>query len=132
MSMKTILKRIGFGIILWAVGYFLAIPLLPLMQTDPQAFKALVTAIMAVVTSVLAVFYFLDVRGDYFKESLKLAATWVLVSWIMDVVALLPFSHQTLPQYFLQIGVEYIGMMAPFIALGYLLEKKIGGATPSR
>ena len=123
-GMKEWGKRIGFGIILWAVAYAASIPLLPLAQTDPSAFKSLVISVASVLSSIITVVYFLGIRANYLRESFVVAAVWLVVNWVLDFVALLPFTHQTLPQYFLEIGLSYIGFMAPIIAIGYLLEKK--------
>lgn len=124
--MKPILKRIGYGVILWAVPYGASIPLLPVMESSPMTFKALMVFIGSIVGAVLAVYYFLSVEENYLRESVVLACTWLVVNWALDFVALLPFSHQTLPQYFMEIGIEYIGFMAFVIGIGYLLEKKCG------
>lgn len=122
--MKPTLKRIGYGVILWAVPYGASIPLLSVMESAPMTFKALMVFIASIVGAVLAVYYFLSVEKNYLREAVVLACTWLVVNWVLDVVALLPFSHQTLPQYFMEIGIEYIGMMALIIGIGYLLEKK--------
>lgn len=122
--MKPTLKRIGYGIILWTVSYGASIPLLPVMESAPMTFKALMVFIGSIVGAVLAVYYFLSVENNYLREAIVLTCTWLAVNWVLDVVALLPFSHQTFSQYFMEIGIEYIGMMAPIIGIGYLLEKK--------
>ena len=122
--MKAWSTRIGFGIILWTVTYAASIPLLPLSQSDPSAFKSLVIALSTVLSSIITVVYFQSVPARYLREAGIVAITWVLTNWMLDLVALLPFTHQTLPQYFLEIGLSYIGFMAPIIAVGYLLDKK--------
>ena len=122
--MKEWAKRIGFGIILWAVTYAASIPLLPLSQSDPQAFKSLVIAVSTILSSIITVIYFRSIASKYFREAILVAITWVIVNWALDFVALLPFTHQTLPQYFLEIGLAYIGFMAPILAVGYLLDRK--------
>lgn len=124
--MKLILKRIGYGVILWAVPYGASIPLLPIMESAPMTFKALMVFIGSITGAVLAVYYFLSVEKNYLREAVVLACIWLGVNWALDFVALLPFSHQTLPQYFMEIGIEYIGFMALVIGIGYLLEKKCG------
>jgi len=53
-----------------------------------------------------------------------LATTWAVLNWAFDLVALLPFTHQTLPQYFLEIGIEYLASCAYVIAVGVLLKAK--------
>lgn len=123
-GMKNTLKRLGLGTILWAVCYAAAIPLLPINAQDPMIFRSLMFVIGAVVSSVLIVYYFLGVQKDYLRESVLLGVTWLAVNWFLDIVALIPFTQQSIPQYFMQLGVEYIGMLAPILAIGYLLHKK--------
>lgn len=118
------IKRLGYGLALWAVTYAVAIPLLPVQKADPIAFKAIVMSIALVVSSVVIVLYFKTVMKDYFSESIKVAVTWTLLNWILDIVALLPFTHQSLPTYFFQIGIEYAAGAAPILAVGYLLQHK--------
>lgn len=122
--MKIWGKRVGFGVILWAVCYVIAIPLLPVNAYDPQIFRSLMFALSSITASVIAVVYFSGVHEKFLREAVLLGLTWVVVNWVLDVVALLPFTHQTIPQYFMQLGIEYIGMIAPIIAIGFLLQKK--------
>ncbi len=121
----TILKRVGFGIVLWAIPFSASIPLLSLNESDPLAFKALMVLIGTTTGSVLAAYYFLTVERDYVQEGILLGGTWIGVNWLLDIVALLPFTHQTIAQYFAQIGIEYIGMLAPTVAIGYVLQRKV-------
>lgn len=122
--MKQWGKRIGFGIVLWAVTYAASIPLLPLKETSPDGFKSLVISIASVLSAVITVIYFMGVKENYLRESFVVALAWLVVNWLLDFVALLPFTGQTLPQYFLEIGLSYIGFMAPVLAIGYLLDRK--------
>jgi len=73
-------------------------------------------------------YYFLGVEGGYLREGIVTATTWIIVNWGLDVIALLPFTHQTLPQYFMEIGIEYLGMFGPLTAIGYLLERNAARA----
>jgi uncharacterized membrane protein YpjA len=118
------IKRTGYGIALWAVPYALSIPLLPLMKSDPLVFKNIMAITGLVLGSILAILYFRSVERNYLEESALLAVTWVVVNWILDFGGILPFSHQTISEYFTQIGIEYIGIMAPIVAIGYLLDLK--------
>ena len=49
----------------------------------------------------------------------------MIVNWILDYVALLPFTKMSLARYFMEIGVEYIGMVVLTVAIGYVLQKKL-------
>jgi hypothetical protein len=38
------------------------------------------------------------------------------------------FVKLSMDRYFLQIGFEYLGMFAPTLAVGYMLERRLGGS----
>ena len=124
--MKSSLRRVGFGVILWGVPYVAAIPMLALNKSDPLTFKAMEVSIASLTMAVLLIAYFSKVSGRYLREAVLLAVTLVVVNWLLDFVGLLPFTHQTLPQYFSQIGIEYAASGLLVVAFGYVLEKKTG------
>ena len=118
------MKRIGYGLILWVIPYVTAIPLLSLMKRDLIFFKTIMMLEGALMGVVLTVWYFLEVKGGFLREGLSLAAVWILVGWLMDFVALLPFAELTLSRYFLEIGLRYLAITAPTVAVGFVLERK--------
>ncbi len=125
------MKGIGYGAILWMSPYVTAIPLLSLMKTDLLLFKTIMMLEGALVGAALMVWYFLDVKGEYLREGIRLAVVWVLVGWLSDFVALIPFAELTLPRYFIEIGLRYLAIAAPTVAVGFVLERRARPATPS-
>ncbi len=125
------MKGIGYGAILWMSPYVTAIPLLSLMKTDLLLFKTIMMLEGALVGAALMVWYFLDVKGEYLREGIRLAAVWMLVGWLLDFVALIPFAELTLPRYFIEIGLRYLAIAAPTVAVGFVLERRARPATPS-
>ncbi len=117
-------RRIGYGIALWAIPYAVSIPLLSLRTSDPLVFKSILVVVATILESLLAVLYFKKIQGDYLRESIILAVTWMVVNWLLDFAGIIPFAGISVARYFMEIGVEYIGMAAPVLALGYLLELK--------
>lgn len=126
--MRQWLRRLGTGFVLWAVPYAAAVLLLPVHQSAPFVFKALEVSIGGVTMAALIVLYFRKVEGDFLHESIRLAVTWAVLNWALDVVALLPCTHQSLGQYFMEIGIEYAAFATFVIAAGYLLQLKTGRA----
>ena len=59
------LKKIGYGVILWAIPYVTAIPLLPLMRSDQGFFKTIMIVEGSIVGAVLAVMYFRTVERAF-------------------------------------------------------------------
>lgn len=123
------MKRIGYGLMLWVIPYVTAIPLLSLMKSDLIFFKTIMMLEGALVGAVLTARYFFEVKGGFVSEGLRLAAVWILVGWLMDFVALLPFAELTLSRYFIEIGLRYLAIVAPTVAVGFVLERKAGQVT---
>jgi hypothetical protein len=123
---QSMLKKIGFGIVLWAVPFVVAIPLFPLMQSDPTFFKTIMIVVGAATGAVLAARYFVRVEGDFLRASVLLAVVWIALSWILDFAVLLPLSGMAPGRYFIEIGLRYLAIVAPAVALGYVLHARSG------
>jgi hypothetical protein len=118
------LKKIGYGLILWVIPYVTAIPLMGLMKTDLIFFKTIMVVEGALVGGILSALYFQGVRGGFLREGVITSVVWMFVNWGLDLVALLPFTGHTIPRYFIEIGALYVAMAAPLVAIGYVLEQR--------
>lgn len=118
------LKRIGYGLILWVIPYVTAIPLVGLMQSDLIFFKTIMIVVGGIAAGVLSALYFRGVTSRFLREGVITSVVWILVNWALDVVALLPFSGHTIPRYFIEIGARYLAIVAPLAAIGYVLEQR--------
>jgi hypothetical protein len=125
------LKKIGFGIILWAVPFLVSIPLVPLMQSDQTFFKTIMIVVGTVTGGVLAALYFVRVERDFLREGVLVAVIWIAVSWILDFAVLLPLAGYSPGRYFLEIGLRYLAMAAPPVAIGYVLQARAAKSGPS-
>jgi uncharacterized membrane protein YpjA len=119
------LKKIGYGLILWVIPYVTAIPLMGLMQTDLIFFKTIMIVEGAIVGGILSALYFLEVTSQFLREGLITSAVWIVMNWVLDFVALLPFSGHSIPRYFIEIGARYLAIVASLVAIGYVLEPKM-------
>jgi uncharacterized membrane protein YpjA len=120
------MKKIGYGLILWVVPYVTAIPLLPLMKSDLIFFKTIMVVEGALLGGVLAALYFNEVQKDFLREGMIVATVWIVLNWFLDFVALLPFSGHTVSRYFLEIGLRYFAIMSPVCAIVYVLHERMG------
>jgi uncharacterized membrane protein YpjA len=118
------MKKLGYGLVLWVIPYVTAIPLLGLMKSDLIVFKTIMIVEGAMVGAVLTALYFIGVKKDFLYEGIVSAIVWIAVNWLLDFVALLPFTELTLPRYFLEIGLRYLAIVAPTVAVGYVLERR--------
>jgi len=119
------LRKIGYGFIVWVVPYVSAIPLLGLMQSDLIFFKTLMILVGGLTGAVCITLYFMKVDRDYLQEGIWLGVVWLVLNWLLDFVALLPLSKMPYLQYFKEIGLRYLVMPAMSIPVGYVLSKKI-------
>jgi hypothetical protein len=119
------LRRLGYGVVAWVVLYVTAVAVMGLMVTDRIAFQTVMVVEGALVGSWLAYRYFRQVNTGFLREGVVLGATWVATNWLLDFVALLPFSEMTLWRYFVEIGFRYIGMFATTVTVGCVLWDRI-------
>ena len=126
MHGQAMFRRIGYGLIAWIIPYATALMLLPLRQRDPEFFRTIMIVEGSLGGAFLTVLYFETVTSHYLREGFLLATTWILVNWALDMIGVVPFAHLTMDRYFLWIGFEYLGMFAPTLAVGYLLERRLG------
>lgn len=120
------LRKAGYGVVLWAIPYAVAVPLLPLMRSDQTFFKTIMVVCGAAVGGALAAHYFRTVERDFLREGLVLGLVWIAVNWLLDAVALLPFAGLTVARYFLEIGLRYLAILPMTLAIGYVLERRSG------
>ena len=118
-------NRLVYGAILWLIPYVTAIPLMPLIQSDNALFKTIMIVEGALVGAALTAHYFQGIERRYLYEGILLAVVWIALNWLLDLLALLPFTKQTLPRYFAEIGLRYLAIAAPALAVGYVLEVKL-------
>jgi hypothetical protein len=123
--MYTMIKRLGYGVVVWAVPYVTALPLLPLAQRDPIFFGTIMIVEGSVVGTILALAYFDGVTGRYVTEGLVLGAVWMVENWALDFVGILTFNHMAVSRYFMEVGLRYVPMIAVTTAIGYALSKGI-------
>lgn len=50
-----------------------------------------------------------------------LAAIRITFNWLLDFAALLSFTHQTVPRYFMEIGLRHLVVAATTAAVGYVV-----------
>ena len=119
------LKKIGYAIVLWAIPYVTSIPLLPLLRSDPFFFKTIMIVEGSIVGGILAATYFMGVKRDFLREGITLAVVWIVVNWILDYGGVVYFTHMPVARYFIEIGLSYLAMAAPTVAIGYVMEKRL-------
>lgn len=118
------LKKVGYGLILWVIPYVTTIPLMGLMQTNLILFKTIMIVEGTIVGGVLSALYFQGVTSQFLREGLITSAVWIVMNWVLDFVALLSFSGHSVSRYFMGIGDRYLTIAAPLVAIGYVIEDR--------
>lgn len=119
------LMRLACGASLWLIPYVTAIPLMPLIHSDNTFFKTIMIVDGALLGAAQTAHYFLAVERDVLRDGLLFAAVSIALNWLLDIVALLPFTKQTLPRYFMEIGLPYLAIAASAVAVGYVHDKRV-------
>lgn len=123
--MKTLFRQLGYGMIVWAVPYATSLTMLPLIQRDPIFFGTIMIVEGSIVGTALAVAYFEHASHPDTRHGLILGTVWMIENWLLDFVAVVPFTHTTIARYFLNIGLRYVPMIAIAAAIGYAWKKRV-------
>jgi len=108
------------GIVGWAIAYVAAIPLLGYSDWIHSA----ESIIMAFFGMIFAAYIFFQLDGKYAKNGLLMGLIWMVIGWVLDHVALLPFMESTFEYYFATIGLTYISIPVMTTIFGWALDKK--------
>lgn len=126
--MKSMIQRLGYGVIAWAVPYATSLTLLPLIQRDPIFFGTIMIVEGSIVGTALAIVYFRHAAHPDGREGLVLGTVWMIENWLLDFVGVVPFTHTTLARYFMEIGLRYVPMIAITTAVGYAWRRQAAQA----
>jgi uncharacterized membrane protein YpjA len=100
------------------------------MRSDPLFFKTIMTVESSVVSAILTAIFFRSVERDFLREGIKTAITWIVLNWLLGYFGVVTFSGMSLTRYFIEIGLSYIAISAPVVAVGYVLQGKMALSTP--
>jgi len=121
------LKRLmGFGLLSWLVpllASFLFYGPEGALSIDYDLFKSLMVVVGSGAGAALLVLYYRHIHGNYIVEAWIVGIGWLLLNWILDLLFLLPFSHQGPGEYFMQIGLRYLSILFTSLAVGYSLAR---------
>jgi hypothetical protein len=81
----------------------------------------------ALIGALLTWHYFLTVTRHALREGVVLASVWILTSWALDFIALMPFAGMTAWRYFVEIGFRYLAMFSIPVAVGAVLRQRADG-----
>ena len=118
--MKRYRLALGLGFLLWFVPFLISFLVFPLRVSHLAFFEAIMTAVLALCVTPLAIFYFRKAKLVSVREGALLGVLWLAVSLLMD---LLMFSwgpmQMPLPEYLSGIGLNYLVYPVFTIGFGY-------------
>lgn len=126
--MTSIKKVIGFGLLTWLIPFVFAFAFYTpdgKIWINQDLFKSIMIVVASLVSSILLVQYFKNVKNNYVKEGIIIGLVWLIINLVLDLFILLPMSKMTFEQYFAQIGLRYL--MIPIIssAFGMVLDQTL-------
>ena len=127
-SMNKYLKIVLFGFILWLVPFiagFFFIDAKGNFLIPETFFKSIMIVVGSLVSVILAVRYFKDIKSDFVIEGVLLGVIWLTINLALDIVLVSAgFFHMTLTQYLTDIGLRYLSIPLYTLGLGYALKQK--------
>lgn len=116
------------GIITWLVPFLLAFILLRSGSASPldaYLVENLIVVISAAVIAGLFILYFKTVYNEFFRQSIIVGVSWLVINWVLDLVIYLPLSRMDIPMYLAQGGIRYLTILIMTATVGYLVELKV-------
>ena len=123
--MKKILNIILFGFLSWLIPFATSFPFYTRegkLIIDIFLFKSIMIVIGSISMMFLLIFYFKNIKTDYFKEGFIVGFIWFSINILLDLVILIPMSRMSIPDYFMQIGIRYFVIPAMCITVGAVLR----------
>ncbi|MBL0048374.1 MAG: hypothetical protein IPP32_09810 [Bacteroidetes bacterium] len=128
MSQKLVIKNIFLGILSWLIPFavsFLFYKPGGELVVPYATFKSTIMLVGVVSGCYLLYRYFKFVESDYLLQSIVVGFSWFAINIVLDTIVLIPMMKTTFVDYFLSIGLSYIGIPVISIAMGYLLKSKL-------
>ncbi|RHX88756.1 hypothetical protein [Leptospira stimsonii] len=119
------LRLFGYGILVWLIPFFLAIPLFQLIGTHRIVFKSVMGFLLVLTVVVFWNLYLKKIRTDFFKHSYYASVVWLALSIVPDLFAFLLGFKMDAVTYFTEIAISYLAIPTILIGSVWLLEWKL-------
>ena len=117
------------GVLVWLIPFLISVPFFSpggSILIDPGLYKSLMIVVGSGVGAALLVWYFKGITDGFLLQGVVLGVSWLLLSWALDMVVLLPLSGMDLSTYMYQIGLRYLMMPIMTTATGFCVEQALG------
>lgn len=123
-DIKRLKYTIFYGVLLWVLGFAIAFMIFGIREGNRPLFESIMPVGLSLGVVFFSYQYFKRFKKDYFRQSLKLGVSWLVISLLLDSIMFFDGPMKmTLSEYISDIGVTYL--MIPIITagIGYILEK---------
>ena len=127
MAKKLVPKNILHGFLSWLIPFvvsFLFYKPGGELVVPYATFKSTIMVVGIVSGCFLLVRYFNKVETDFVRNGLIVGLSWFAINIILDAVVLIPMMKTSFSEYFMSIGLSYIGIPTISIAMGFVLKAK--------
>ncbi len=124
---QIVIRTLWLGCVVWLVPFVVAIGFYTPeggLRTDIFVFKSVMIVVSSWVGLGLMAFHLGRVTGNFTRIGLLSALAWLAINWGLDVLILLPLSKQSPGDYFTQIGLGYLSMVAGGLFMGRALDQQ--------
>ncbi len=127
MKKNLIAKNILLGFLSWLIPFavsFLFYKPGGELIVPYSTFKSTIMVIGIITGSYLLFRYFKFVDNDFIRNGVIVGLSWFAINIILDVLILIPIMKISFADYFMSIGLSYIGIPAISSTMGCLLYRK--------
>lgn len=136
MNKKFITKILFLGFLSWLIPFaasFLFFKPSGELVVAYSTFKSIIMVVGVISGCYLLIRYFKFVDNRFVRNGIIVGVSWFAINVVLDALILIPIMKTTFAEYFMSIGLSYFAIPAISIAMGFLLEGKVGSnqATPT-
>lgn len=124
--MNKMVKLVFFGFLTWLVPFLVSFFFYDrsgVISVNPIHFKAVMIVVGTGIGLHLLTQYFKDIDKNYLFEGAKIGIIWFAINIFLDLLFLVPMAKMSYPDYFSQIGLEYVSIIFYGLAMGLVLER---------
>lgn len=123
--MKSFLRLILFGVLVWMFALAVAMLITPLRTTQRPLFESIMAVVVAAGTAFFGDWYLRDVKSGFMRASALAGVIWMVVNITLDLPLFLLGGpmQMSLAGYMMDIGLTYMIIPIVMVAIGYSLAQ---------
>ena len=125
--MKKVFTVFGFGFLIWLVPFATGCLMFNSageLQVEKMLFQSIMILTFSCTACSCAARYFLNIYSNYMQEGIIIGTSWVFISWVLDILVVMPMSQMSIGVYFQEIGIRELMVVFITISMGFVLSRK--------